>query len=145
VSGPGSRAGHDGETGSLEVRRERPVRSLGKVELYYHDVERDVLVLKADGGLGTSDAEDVVVELARLVEAGIRKLIIDCSRVGDISSAGVGVLVRLHKKLAGVGGHVKVAAARGPVFRLLELTRLADVFEIYPTVNEALAALRQDM
>jgi anti-sigma B factor antagonist len=125
-----------------------PARDAGKVakkvELYYHDVERDVLILKADGGLGASQAEDVVSELTRLVEAGIRRLIIDCSRVGDISSAGVGVLVRLHKKLEGVGGRVKVAAVRGPVFGLLELTKLADIFEIYPTVDEALAAFRKE-
>ena len=113
------------------------------MEFYYHDVERDVLILKADGGIDATNAEEVVAELTRLVEAGIRKLIIDCSRLGYISSAGVGVLVRLHKRLLTVGGDAKVASVHGPVFRLLELTKMADVFEIYPTVNEALEAFRE--
>jgi hypothetical protein len=36
-----------------------------------------------------------------------------------------------------------VAAAQGPVFRLLELTKLAELFEIYPSVAEALEAFRE--
>ncbi len=54
----------------------------------------------------------------------------------------MGVLVRLHKKLWTVGGHAKMASVRGPVFRLLELTKLAELFEIYPSVEEALSAFR---
>jgi anti-anti-sigma factor len=114
------------------------------VDFYYHDVQRDVLILKADGGLDASNAEEVVADLTRLIEAGIRKLVIDCSRLGYISSAGVGVLVRLQKRLQNVGGQAKVAAVRGPVFRLLELTGMAEVFEVYPTVTEALEAFRKD-
>jgi anti-sigma B factor antagonist len=114
------------------------------VEFYYHDVDRDVLILKADGGIDAANADEAVAELTLLVESGLRKLIIDCSRLGYISSAGVGVLVRLHKRLLTVGGHAKVAAVHGPVFRLLELTKIADVFEVYPTVNEALEAFRKD-
>ncbi len=113
------------------------------MEFYYHDVDRDVLILKADGGIDSTNAEQVVADLTRLVEAGVRKLVVDCTGLGYISSAGVGVLVRLHKKLWTVGGHAKVASVRGPVFRLLELTKLADLFEIYPSVEEALSAFRK--
>jgi anti-sigma B factor antagonist len=113
------------------------------VEFFYHDVDRDVLILKADGGIDSVNAEEVVAELTRLVESGIRKLVVDCSRLGYISSAGVAVLLRLHKRLWAAGGHAKVAAAQGPVFRLLELTKLAELFEIYPSVAEALEAFRE--
>jgi anti-sigma B factor antagonist len=114
------------------------------VEFFYHDVQRDVLILKADGGIDSTNAEEVVGELTRLVESGIRKLVVDCSRLGYISSAGVAVLLRLHKRLWAVGGQAKVAAAQGPVFRLLELTKLAELFEIYPSVAEALEAFGED-
>jgi anti-sigma B factor antagonist len=113
------------------------------MEFYYDDVDRDVLILKADGGIDSTNAEEVVAELTRLVESGIRKLVVDCTGLGYISSTGVGVLVRLHKTLGSVGGQAKVASVRGPVFRLLELTKLAELFEIYPSVEDALAAFRK--
>ena len=113
------------------------------MEFYYDDVERDVLILKADGGIDSTNAEEFVAELTRLVESGIRKLVLDCTGLGYISSAGVGVLVRMHKKLWTVGGDAKVASVQGPVFRLLELTKLAELFDIYPNVEAALAAFRK--
>ena len=73
----------------------------------------------------------------------VRKLVIDCTGLGYISSVGVGVLVRLHKKLWTAGGHVKGASVRGPVFRILEMTKLAALFEIFPSVEEALGAFRR--
>lgn len=113
------------------------------MEFYYSDVERDVLILRADGGIDSTNAEDVMSELTQLVESGIRKLVVDCSSLRHLSSSGVAALVRMHKKLATAGGHSKVAAVQGTVFRLLELTKLAELFEIYPTVEDALEAFRK--
>ena len=80
------------------------------MEFYYHGVDQDVLILSADGGLDSSNAEQFVDELETLVESGIRKLIVDCGRLHYISSYGVGVLVRLHNKLATRGGTVRGAS-----------------------------------
>ena len=113
------------------------------MELYYHDVDRDVLILSADGGLIADTAEQFVGELGRFVELGCRKLIVDCTRLTYISSYGLGVLVRLHKKLASRGGDVKLAAIAGAIPTLLSMVRLDRVFEIYPTVDEAREAFRK--
>ena len=113
------------------------------MEFYYDDVDRDVLILRADGGIDGSIGDNLVGELQRMVEAGARKMIVDCSRLGHISSSGVGVLMRLHRKLWAVGGDVKLAAVPGAAFHLLELTRLAELFDIFPTVDAALEAFRK--
>lgn len=113
------------------------------MEFYYRGVDRDVLVLKADGGIASTNAEEVVADLVRVARSGIRKLVVDCTGLGYISSSGVGMLIHLHNTLWAAGGQVKVASARGPVFRILEITKLARLFEIYPTVEEALGAFRR--
>ncbi len=110
------------------------------MELYYHSVDKDVLILTADGGLDSGNVETFVNELGRLVDAGARKLIVDGSKLGFISSYGVAVLVRLHKKLAERGGNVKLAALDTRVARLIELVGLRRIFEIYPNVDEARSA-----
>ena len=61
------------------------------------------MILSADGGIDSYNADELVSELGNLVDAGARKLIVDCSRLGFISSCGIAVLVRLHKKLAEAG------------------------------------------
>jgi anti-anti-sigma factor len=112
------------------------------VELYYHGVDRDVLILSADGGLNATTAEQLVAQLKRLVEAGATKLIVDCTRLEYLSSYGVAMLVRMHKRLREHGGDVRLAAVRGVVSGVLELCHLDAVFRMYPTVEAAREAFR---
>jgi anti-anti-sigma factor len=114
------------------------------MEFYYHGVDKDVLILSADGGLDSSNAEQFVDQLGTLVESGIRKLIVDCGRLNYISSYGVGVLVRLHNKLATHGGKVKLAAVQSRILELLEIVSLTKLLHIYPNVDEARAAFRNE-
>jgi anti-sigma B factor antagonist len=114
------------------------------MEFYYRDTDRDVLILRADGGIDSHNAQEFLSQLQRLIEAGARKLLVDCSGLGYLSSFGITTLIRLHKRMAERGGHVKLAAVKSPLFRLLEITRLNEVFQTYPSVEAALQAFRED-
>ena len=107
------------------------------MEFYYRGTDKDILILSADGGLNSHNADQFVGELQTLVESGARKLIVDCTKLTYISSYGIGILIRLHKKLAEVGGEVKIAAVDNPIIKILRLMRLDTVFEIYMNAREA--------
>ena len=112
------------------------------MEFYYHELDNSVLILAADGGINADNAGQFVTDLEKLVDAGIRKIIIDCSNLEYISSYGIGVLMRLHKRLAGHGGDVKFAGVHSGVVRILQIARLDSLFEFYPDVNRARLAFR---
>jgi len=113
------------------------------MELYYHELDRSVLILTADGALNSETAASFVSQLEQLVEFGVRKMIIDCSKLAYVSSYGIGVLVRMHNKLVKLGGDVKFAAVPGLVLQALTLVRLNKLFELYPDVNQARLAFRE--
>ena len=112
------------------------------MEFYYHEVDRSVLVLSADGGLNSDTAGDFVDQLESLIDAGVTQIIVDCTRLSYISSYGIGVVMRLHNRLARHGGDIKLAAPPGMVLRALSATRLSGLFQIYPDVNRARLAFR---
>jgi len=112
------------------------------MEFYYHEIDRDVMVLGADGGLNGDTAADFVQQLESLVDAGCTKIIVDCSKLEHINSYGIGLLVRLHKKLALHGGDVKIAAPKSIVMGALTVTRMGKLFDIYPDVDQARLAFR---
>ena len=112
------------------------------MEFFFHELDETVLILRADGGLNAETAGQFVSQLEALVDAGVTKMIVDCTHLEYISSFGVGVLVRLHNKLAKRGGDVKVAAARSAVLQVLTVMRMGKVFDIYPDVNRARLAFR---
>ena len=112
------------------------------MEFYYHDVDGDVLILAADRGINAANSSKFVGDLEKVVKAGVTKLIVDCAKIRYISSSGLGTLIRLHKRMCERGGDVRLAALDSAVERMLEITRLNLVFQIYTTVDEARAAFR---
>ena len=116
--------------------------TLPAVEFYYDEIDDDVLVLVADGGLNSATAEEFLQSIQKLVDAGLPKIIVDCEKLEHISSFGLSVLIRLPHNLKRHGGNVKVCNVPGMVVQVLTLTRLNRVLEIYPDVNKARAAFK---
>ncbi len=112
------------------------------MEFYYDEIDGDVLVLRVDGGLNAETAEQFVTSIENLVDAGLTKLIVDCSMLDYVSSYGIGVLIRLHRRMKGRGGDVKLACVRSVLADVLALTHLTSLFEIYPDTNRARLAFR---
>ena len=113
------------------------------MEFYYKKVDEDVLILSADGGLDKGTARQFVGELEKIIEAGAAKIIVDCTKLNYVSLHGLRTLFGLHKKLAGQGGDVKVAAVRGTIAGMVAESRLSDLFQVYPYVDRARTAFRE--
>ena len=114
------------------------------MKLHFHDTDRDVLILTADADLDSYATPGFAGDLQRVIDSGARKLVIDCSQLGYVSSIGIASLIRLYKKVVERGGHVKLVGVQGPLSRLLEITRLNQVFQTYPTLQDALAAFKTE-
>ncbi len=112
------------------------------MEFRYDEIENDVLILVADGGLNADTADQFMRGIEKLVDAGLRKIIIDCSELEHISSYGIGILVRLHKHMKRQGGDVKVSGVKGLIAQVLQVTRISDLVQLYPDVNRARLAFR---
>jgi anti-sigma B factor antagonist len=117
-------------------------REARTLEFYYHEIDNRVLILRADGGLNSDNAGQFVADLEKLVDAGLTKIIVDCTSMEHISSYGIGMLLRLHKRLARHGGDVKLAAVHSGLVRVLQMARVEQLFELYPDVNRARLAFR---
>ena len=112
------------------------------MEFHYDEIERDVLILSADGGLNSDTAEQFVDEIVKLVDAGLTRIIIDCTKLTYISSYGIGCLVRIHNRMKKHGGDVKIASVSGFIPQALRITGLDALFQFYPDVNQARLAFR---
>lgn len=112
------------------------------MQLFYEEAEGDVLIVAVDGGLNRQTAGQFVDRVQTLVDGGLRKIIVDCARLTYLNSYGLGVLLRIHKRMAQHGGDVKVAGLTGMVADLLRATHLNTLFDLYPDVSAAKLAFR---
>jgi len=82
-------------------------------------------------------------ELLALVEKrAIRKMVIDMQSVQFLSSAMLGKLMAVHKSLAANKGALKISGLAPSLLEVFKITRLDKIFQIYPTVSEAITSFR---
>lgn len=114
------------------------------MEIQLEEIDDGVHVLRADGGINGDNAEQLVDDVVKVIDRGARKIIVDCSDLKVISSAGLATLLMLHSRGRTHGAEVKVAAVNGLVAQVLQITRLNVVLSIHPDVNRAKLAFRED-
>ena len=112
------------------------------MELYRHEMDKDVLVVAADGGLDSRNVDEFKVGIQEIVDSGVTKVIVDCANLTYISSGGLGALVTLHKTMKARGADVKIAGARSMILDVMSITSIDKMFEFYPNVNRARLAFR---
>ena len=107
------------------------------------------------GDAGLRDAPGIAVRgevdisvaeaLEQVLEAGIREsvgaFIVDLSELDFIESTGLQVLLRARGLLAREDRALAVVCPHGPVRRVFELSGLSELFALYTSREEAVAAL----
>ncbi len=76
------------------------------------------------------------------IDKGYKNVIIDLSKVDFIDSTFLGVIVNALKKVANLGGDLKLVGFKPAVRSMFELTRLFRVFESYPELQDAIRSFK---
>lgn len=79
-------------------------------------------------------------KLDEQILGGRSELVVDLSKVSFLDSTGLGVLVGRLKLARSRGGHLRLVGADDRVLKVFSITGLDKVFEIHPSVEDALAA-----
>lgn len=76
---------------------------------------------------------------------GVEPIVVDLSEVDFIDSAGLGALVNAHKRVRLLQGSlVTVCPPQSRASHLIRITGLTRVFRVFDTVEQALAAVRDE-
>lgn len=97
-----------------------------------------VVVFVKEERLDANNSEELKSELNRIFESGSKDLVVDLKEVRFIDSSGLGVLVSGFKNASTRQGTIKLSGLQTQVKSMFELTRLHRVFDIFPTVGDAL-------
>lgn len=112
------------------------------METYAQEIDGNLLVLTADGGINRGTAQQLVESVGKLVDAGVNRIIIDFSKVDLITSSGISTLLMLNRSMKNRGAEVKLAGLTGMVAQVLQLSRLDRIFQMYPDVSQARLSFR---
>ncbi len=113
------------------------------MEICFDDVQDNVLIIKASGKLNSRPAAQFSESIGKMVDIRLWNIIVDCSELDHLSIYGLGVLVRLHRKMDERLGEIKIASATGLIVTVLRRARLSERFKIYPDVASARQAFKK--
>jgi anti-sigma B factor antagonist len=97
----------------------------------------NVLPLKGEIDLHVSPS--VTASLDGIIDKKPERLVVDLSDVTYIDSAGLAALIQAMQKVEGYGGKFRLAGLQETVRSIFEISRLDQVFQIFPDANAALA------
>lgn len=101
--------------------------------------DSDISVVHLSGRLDIASAADTKRLFATTVQGGTPRLVVDLEGITFIDSSGLSALVSGLRSSRQAGGDLRLAAAGEQPKAVLALTSLDQVFQLYPSVGEALS------
>jgi anti-sigma B factor antagonist len=118
-----------------------PMGGNGTFVVDQHQLEGGVGLVRVEGELDLASAPDLKWALADVLRSGACQLVVDLSEVTFIDSTALGVLVGARRNLR-AGARMAIAGTAPTVLNIIELTGLDSTFELFATVEEAIASMR---
>jgi anti-sigma B factor antagonist len=102
----------------------------------------DVAVVDISGRITLGEGNVMLREIVRgLIDNGTRKIVLNLGEVQYVDSSGVGELVKAHTTVKNQGGKLRLVNLNKRLHDLLQMTRLAAVFDIEPDEPSAIRSL----
>jgi anti-sigma B factor antagonist len=105
----------------------------------------DVFILVCHGRIVFGDEGAVLRERVVKMLSGTPKLVVNLRGVDYIDSAGLGILVGLLVSAKNRGGELKLVSPNQRTKELLRRTGLDNIFRVYGTNEDAVAAFRKQV
>ena len=107
-----------------------------------HHAKDGIEVIEVQGEIDMYTAPRLRELLIDLVSRGSYRLVVNLGKVGFLDSTGLGVLVGGLKRVRAHDGSLDLVCTQQRILKILKITGLTEVFGIYETVDQAIAAAR---
>ncbi len=109
----------------------------------HKSAEQGLSVLALAGYLDAHTAPEFEKAVQNEFEAGRVKLVVECSRLTYISSAGLGVFMSFIEEIRSAGGDIKICALDPKVFQVFDILGFSALFDILPDLPAAVQRFQE--
>ncbi|MDZ8082929.1 MAG: STAS domain-containing protein [Nostoc sp. SerVER01] len=93
----------------------------------------EVKVIKLSGNLNSTTSQEFRQNITKIIEVGVKIVLLDFQDVTFMDSSGLGALVLAFKTLRAADIQLVICSINEQVRILFELTNMDKIFEIFPT------------
>lgn len=113
------------------------------MEAISRNKQDDIIILKFKGNIQHSDTPNFEKELENVIlEQNLYKIILDLTSVNHICSSALGILIAMERKIKRKNGDIRLVITEPDVLKVMQITLLDRVFQIYSNLQEALNSFK---
>ena len=105
--------------------------------------EAGVPVLGVTGEIDVFTAPEFKIAINEAIESGVTDLVVDLTQVSYMDSSGFGTLLGATKRVRPKGGSINLVGCNDAIERMMKITRLDSVFNLFRTLDEAATRVRK--
>lgn len=120
-----------------KTNAKREIKTL-MIEFVYKNFLETTVVVEISGNLNVESRDYFCNFVSELVESGTTHIVIDCQKLGVVSSSGLASLLVARKKAIKNGANISLTHLNSNIARVLEISKLGRLLSIYPTTELAL-------
>ena len=91
--------------------------------------------------LDASNGPTLETQILSVIDGGARRLLLDCSDMQYVSSAGLRVVLAIVKRMKAVNGQLALCSLSEPVAEVFKISGYDTILEIFPDREAATARL----
>ena len=111
-----------------------------RIGIYYAQ-NATVVTLTDEKLLENDDIKALEDSIMPLIDGPVN-LVVDFSSVQFLSSAVLGLLIRISKKVSEHRGKLKLCGISAQIYEIFKITRLDEIFDIYDDAKKAMLSLK---
>ena len=111
-----------------------------RISIYYAQ-NVTIVTLTDEKILDDEDIKALEDSIMPLIDGPIN-LVVDFSNVRFLSSAVLGLLIRISKRINENKGRLRLCSINPRIYDIFKITRLDEIFEIYPDAKKAMQTLK---
>jgi anti-sigma B factor antagonist len=115
---------------------------MGELTVETRDVE-DITLLYPKGFINAHTVRVFEGELQRTLQQKRFKIVINCSALSYIASAGLGAIMGTIEEIRGNGGDLRLTNLNETVRNIFEILGFNHLYRIFPSEVEAISSFRQ--
>jgi anti-sigma B factor antagonist len=100
----------------------------------------DINVISINGRIVYETEKDFKKYISNFIDQGEIKIVLDCNNLSYVNSAGLGLLINLHKSAKSQGGAINLTNLNSDITELFQITNLNQIFSIFKSPEDAAQA-----
>jgi anti-sigma B factor antagonist len=104
-------------------------------------VENEIYIVDIVGNLDTKTAPDAENQLTKLMDQGVKKIVIDFDKLDYISSAGLRVFLAASKRIKSEEGDIRICNLNETVQEVFDISGFSTILNVFGSLEQTLESI----